>query len=142
MPIVNLVILFFVLAAIFLFWLGRHQHRGVLQREQTVEVGMTEAEVLTSLGPPREISREGDPLDPGFFIQNRRESYHYGNRLVVLFERGVVQEVSKPAPLPVVDAEPVEAKPSSPPLAAPTIEAASTQTEGDSTELPTSVLTE
>ena len=85
---------FFIVAAIVLYWLGRHARRDPLGRSGVIEVGMSELDVLASIGPPDEIRRHKDPLDPGFFADTRRESYVYRGRRAVHFERGQVVGVS------------------------------------------------
>jgi len=109
MPLPYLVIAIFALAALILILLGRLTHRPAPPRDPAITIGMTEAEVLAALGPPGEVRRDGDPLDPEYFAEGIRATYVYEGRGVVRFFRGVVHEVGKDLPLPVVDGEAVAA---------------------------------
>ncbi len=107
MSLETVALAFFAIAAIVLLCLSSHQHRHLLQREQKIEIGMTEADVLSAIGPPHEIRREGEPMDPGYFNEHRRETYVYGDRLLIRFERGVVLGMGEPTPMPEIEAESV-----------------------------------
>ena len=66
-----------------------------MARQGIVEIGMSELDLLASVGPPDEIHRHHDPLDPGYFTDVRRESYVYRGRHAVHLERGHVVRVSR-----------------------------------------------
>jgi hypothetical protein len=107
MPLPYLAIAIFALAALILILLGRLTHRPVQPRDPAITIGMTEAEVLAALGPPAEVRRDGDPLDPDYFADGIRATYVYEGRGVVRFVRGVVHEVGRDLPLPMVEGEAV-----------------------------------
>ena len=93
--LVQLVIGFFIVSAIVLFWLGRAPRDPIARG--SIEAGMSEADVIATVGPPQEILRTRDPLDPGFFTNSRRETYIYANERAVYFERGHVVRVGQRA---------------------------------------------
>lgn len=115
MPTPYIAIAFFGLAALILLWLGRLSHRETPVREESIAVGMTEAEVLAALGPPDEVRRDGDPLDPGYFADGIRASFVYEGRFVVRFVHAIVQEIGQESPLPEVEGEAVLAGRGAPP---------------------------
>ena len=116
--IVHVVIGFFIASAIVLFWLGR-ERRDPIARKGAIERGMSEAEVIASVGPPQEIRRTRDPLDPGFFATSRKETYVYANNRAVHFERGQVVGVSHVTASAGSPSPPPQIIPNPPPAAAP-----------------------
>lgn len=92
MPLVAAVTVFFALAAFLLLCLGRNARCGARHPERTVRAGMNEHDVLHAIGPPSEVIRLGDPLDPAFFSEKRAALYIYEGLGEVRFENGVVEE--------------------------------------------------